>query len=162
MRCTSWSLCTLYLLTCQVTENAASTTSHQMGKEKFLSQLWQLCCPWANIGNECLSRDLWSTHVEDTGQWGSCEGTYGSVPEKSSQWPTLQWYAPHWSVPWLSGVPTSTRTSNYLEKDNDEQSGTWPATTQTDLCWKIWTGHVLNNKDDRLGWRCSTKSAMTL
>jgi len=53
MRCTSWSLCTLYLLTCQVTENAASTTSHPMGKEKFLIQLWQLCCPWSNIGNEC-------------------------------------------------------------------------------------------------------------
>ena len=50
MRCTSWSLCTLYLLACQVTENAASTTSHPTSKEKFLIQL---CCPWENIGKEC-------------------------------------------------------------------------------------------------------------
>ena len=76
----------------------------------------QLLPPWANTGNNkylgiIIRSDLpWSTHVEEeeTGRWGSCEGKSGSVPQKSSRRPTLQWYAPYWSMPDLSGVHTST------------------------------------------------------
>ena len=76
-----------------------------------------------------ISSDLsWSTHVQDVTARGnrtvgSREGTSGSVLQKLSQRPAPQWYAPHWSIPRLSGIPTSKRTPDCWKKFNVEQPG---------------------------------------
>ena len=103
---------------------------------------------------------------EETEQRGACEGTSEHVPQKSSWRPTPQWYGPHWSMPGLSGVQASTKSSIYWKKYNDKQPGKPPTTTRTghqavlyqqsEIC----SGQALNYEDDRLAWGCSTKSTM--
>ena len=158
-----------------------------------------------------ISCDLsWSAHVEDVagrGNWTvgflrrnfrecspkvrrnfrsvpqKSEGTSGSVPQKWSQGPTLQWYAPHWSMPQLSSVPTTTIKDiqllgklQLLGNYNAELPGTWPTTTWTRHrhCYlhahksdvdKPWTTKMTDPPGDALQnqpWPCRCKPSKVL
>ena len=49
-----------------------------------------------------------------------------------SKRPKPQWYALHWSMLWLSEIPTSKRTSDCWKKLNTGQPGMYPTTTWTE------------------------------
>ena len=84
-----------------------------------------------------ISSDLsWSTHVKNVAARGNqrvgiLQRNFRESTPKVSWRPTLR-YAPHWSMPHLSGVPINTMTSNCWKKFNTKQPGTWPTTTWTD------------------------------